>query len=261
MYATERRGAIERQLASRGRVSVVELAREFAVTTETVRRDLDALEKTGALRRVHGGAVAPGRESTTETGVGERGLLRSTEKERIAARALRAIGDGFVGSVYIDAGTTTAALARDLAAHLGADPGRVEVVTHSVPIAYELGAREDLPVTIVGGRIRGITAAAVGSGTVRAIEGLRPDVAFLGTNGVSAGFGFSTPDPEEAAVKRAIVAAARRIIMLVDSSKAEDEFLVQFARVSDVDVVVTDGPLPAQLADALAAADVEVWTA
>jgi DeoR family fructose operon transcriptional repressor len=261
MYATERQGAIERQLTSRGRVSVVELAREFGVTTETVRRDLDSLERSGALRRVHGGAVAAGRASTVETAVGERDMVRSTEKQRIAARALEALPDGFEGSIYIDAGTTTAALARELAAHLGRESARVEVVTHSVPIAFELGAREDLPVTIVGGRVRGLTAAAVGSSTVRAIEGLRPDIAFLGTNGFSAQFGLSTPDPEEAAVKHAIVSAARRVIVLADATKADDEYLVQFARIVDVDVVVTDAPLPPSLVEALNAADVEVWTA
>ncbi|MDX2375619.1 DeoR/GlpR family DNA-binding transcription regulator [Microbacterium sp. LRZ72] len=260
MYATERQESIGRELSQNGRVSVVALARAFGVTTETVRRDLDALERAGALRRVHGGAVSADRGSTTETAVAERGEVRGDQKTRIAARALAAIGEGFRGSVYIDAGTTTAALARSLALHVGA-AGRVDVVTHSVPIAFELGSRADIPITIIGGRVRGLTAAAVGSETVRAIEHLRPDVAFLGTNGLSAEFGLSTPDPDEAAVKRAIVGAARRVVVLADSSKVDDEFLVRFARIEDVDVVVTDAALPAELAAALHAAEVEVWTA
>ena len=107
MYATERQIAIERRLTSQGRVSVVELAHTFDVTTETVRRDLDALERAGALRRVHGGAVALDRTSTVETAVAERGLQRGVEKTDIAVRALAVIPTGFRGSVFVDAGTTT----------------------------------------------------------------------------------------------------------------------------------------------------------
>lgn len=259
MYATERQIAIERQLTSQGRVSVVELARAFDVTTETVRRDLDALERAGALRRVHGGAVALDRTSTVETAVAERGLQRGAEKADIATRALAAIPSGFRGSIFVDAGTTTAAFARALGDHLRAVGATAEIVTHAVPIAAELGARGDLALSVIGGRVRGLTAAAVGSSTVRAIEALRPDVAVIGTNGIAAPFGLSTPDPEEAAVKQAIVASARRVIVLADSSKAGEEYLVRFARLEDVDVVVTDAPLPDDLADALAVAGAEVW--
>jgi len=261
VYATERHEAIERQLSQDGRVSVVSLARSFGVTTETIRRDLDAMERSGALRRVHGGAVSAERGSTSETAVTDRDQVRGAEKLQIARRALDAIADGFRGSVYIDAGTTTAALARELGAHLRERGARAEVVTHSVPVAFELGARSDVPVTIIGGRVRGLTAAAVGSQTVRAIDQLRPDVAFLGTNGLSAEFGLSTPDPDEAAVKRAIVSAARRVVVLADASKIGDEFLVRFAAIDEVDVIVTDAPVPVSVADAAAAADVEVWTA
>lgn len=261
MYATERQTEIERRLERAGRVSVVELAREFDVTTETVRRDLGALEEAGALRRVHGGAVALDRASTVETGVGERGLVRGAEKAGIAARALAALPEGFRGSVFVDAGSSTAALARLLPDHLRAVGATVQVVTHSVPIAYELGARPDVEVTIVGGRVRGLTAAAVGADTVESIESLRPDIAFVGTNGVSAEFGLSTPDADEAAVKRAIVLSARRVIVLADASKAGDEYLVRFARLDDIDVLVTDAPASGSLAEALRAADVEVWSA
>lgn len=259
MYAMERQTAIERQLVAEGRVSVVDLARSFDVTTETVRRDLDALERAGALRRVHGGAVALDRTSTVEIAVAERGQQRGPEKADIATRALAAIPSGFRGSVFVDAGTTTAAFARSLGDHLRAVVATAEVVTHSVPIAAELGARGDLALSVIGGRVRGLTAAAVGSSTVRAIEALRPDVAIVGTNGLAAPFGLSTPDPEEAAVKQAIVASARRIIVLADTSKAGQEYLVRFARLEDIDVVVTDAPLPSDLADALAVAGVEVW--
>lgn len=260
MYATERQEAIERQLLTDGRVSVVELARDFGVTTETVRRDLDALERAGALRRVHGGAVVASRGGTSETAVAVRTEMHGDEKSRIAHRAAESLA-GLGGSLFIDAGTTTAAFAREFAARtLTTAPSRVEIVTHAVPIAYELGTRADLSLTLIGGRVRGLTAAAVGSAAVEAIGQLRPDVAIMGTNGISADFGLSTPDPEEAAVKRAIVAAAGRVILLADTTKAGADYLVRFASLADIDVLVTDGDPPEDLATALAEADVEVWT-
>lgn len=261
MYAMERQGLIERMLLDDGRVAVVDLAQRFGVTTETVRRDLDALEQSGALRRVHGGAVAIDRVSTSEVSVSERTALRADTKQRIAGRALDILGDGFRGSLYLDAGTTTAAVAELLPDRLSGTRGEAEVVTHSLAVAPALAGAEHVSLTVIGGRIRGVTAAAVGAGTVHSIHSLRPDVVFVGANGVSAGFGLSTPDPEEAAVKEAIVRAARRVVVVADSSKFQQESLVAFAPLDAIDLLVTDAAPEGALAEALAAADVEVWSA
>lgn len=261
MYAMERQELIERILLDEGRVGVGELAERFSVTTETVRRDLDSLERAGALRRVHGGAVTNDRASTTEPTVLERSQRHNSAKQAIAARALDALGDGFTGSIYLDAGTTTAAVGGLLAARLIATRGHAEVVTHSLTLAPALASAEGISLSVVGGRIRGVTAAAVGAMTVRTIRNLRPDIAFIGANGVSARFGLSTPDPEEAAVKEAIVAAARRVIVVADASKFERELLVGFASLDDVHVLVTDAAPGAEMSAALADAGTELWTA
>jgi len=265
MYAVERQQLIERILLDEGRVAVVDLAQRFDVTTETVRRDLAALEESGALVRVHGGAVPTGADSTTEPSVLERTQRHGAAKQAIAVRALAALGDGFRGSIFIDAGTTTSAVAEGLSARVAAahDAGRerVETVTHSLTIAPVLAAASGVSLTVIGGRIRGVTAAAVGAETVAAIGRLRPDVAFIGTNGVSADFGLSTPDPDEASVKAAIVRAARKVVVVADSSKHDHDLLVTFAALSDIDVLVTDAEPPAALAATLADAGVEVWIA
>jgi DeoR family transcriptional regulator, fructose operon transcriptional repressor len=261
VYAMERQELIERLLLEDGRVGVVELSERFGVTTETIRRDLDALERAGALRRVHGGAVAGERRSTTEPTVLERTQQHAAAKEAIASRALDVLGDGFRGSIFLDAGTTTAAIARLLPARLAATRGSAEVVTHSLTLAPALAAADGISLSVIGGRIRGITAAAVGASAVRSVEALRPDIAFVGANGLSAGFGLSTPDPEEAAVKEAIVRAARRVVVVADASKFDGESLVGFARLSDVDVLATDAAPTGALAAALLDADVEVWVA
>ncbi|MDF2046287.1 DeoR/GlpR family DNA-binding transcription regulator [Microbacterium sp. Kw_RZR3] len=260
MYAMERQQLIERELREVGRVSVVDLARRFDVTTETVRRDLDRLETTGSLRRVHGGAVSIDRASTAESTLTERRERHGDAKRAIAASAAALLGSDFRGSIFVDAGTTAAAVAAALPATLTVSAG-VEVVTHSLEAAHLLAGEERLSLTTIGGRVRGVTAAAVGAHTVRAIGQLRPDIAFIGTNGLSATFGLSTPDPEEAAVKTAIIQSARRIVLLADAAKFGEELLVSFARLDEIDVLVTDTPPTGALSEALADADVEVRVA
>lgn len=261
MYATERHHAIARILDAEGRLAVVDLAERFEVTTETVRRDLGVLEGQGLLRRVHGGAVAADRSSTREISLGERMGEHAEVKQRIAQRALAEVGERFAGSIYLDAGSTVGAVAAALPAYLGASQGTADVVTHAFALAPALTASDRVALTVVGGRVRGVTGAAVGAATTLAIAGLRPDIAFIGTNGVSAPFGLSTPDPEEAAVKRAIVTAARRVIVVSDARKFDLELLVGFAPLTEIDVLVVDAAPPAELAAALHEAGVEVRVA
>ena len=261
MYAMERQDLIERLLLDEGRVSVVELARRFAVTTETVRRDLDHLERIGALRRVHGGAVSRDRDSIAEPTLAERSRVRSDAKAAIARRALEVVSDRFRGSLYLDAGTTTEAVAAQLPDRLVVTGGQAEIVTHALTLAHTLAGAPDADLTVIGGRVRTTTAAAVGADTVRAIDRLRPDIAFLGTNGISASFGLSTPDPDEAAVKSAIVRAARRVVVVADAEKHGRELLVSFAALDAIDVLVTDAAPDVELAAALTDAEVEVWLA
>ncbi len=262
MYATERQQLIADVISAAGRVSVTHLAARFDVTTETVRRDLTALEERGILMRVHGGAVVAGRGSVREITLDERVEIASEAKQRIAQAALRLIPDSFEGSVALDAGSTTGALARELVDWTPDTRGRrLVIVTHAVPIANTLRRNPDIDLLVIGGRVRGVTSAAVGFRAVEDFERLRPDVAFIGLNGVSVEHGLSTPDDSEAAVKAALVAGARRVIALVDSSKFGEESLVRFAELSDLDVIVTDAAPSGALGVALAEADVEVVVA
>jgi DeoR family fructose operon transcriptional repressor len=234
VYAEERQQAIAMLVTDRGRVSVADVAERFSVTTETVRRDLAVLERAGMLRRVHGGAVPTGALTVAEPGLGERGGTRTEQKRKIAAAALDLV-PGLNGSLVLDGGSTTAALAEVLPSDR-----LLLAVTNSVPIAARLSAAPGIELHVLGGRVRGLTQTAVGESTVRALADLRVDVVFLGTNGISTGHGFSTPDEREAAVKRAMARAGHRVVVLADSSKLGREHLVRFAAVDDVDVLVTD---------------------
>ena len=254
-------------ITASGRASVTDLAERFSITTETVRRDLAALEAAGSVRRVHGGAVSPDRFSTNEESILVRTDQRQPEKIRIAEAALALIPQDGTGSILIDAGSTTESLAELLAARTAAatsisgPAAELVVITHSLPIAARLSAEPGIALHLLGGKVRGLTQAAVGQSTVEAARRIRPDIAFIGTNGIHAAFGLSTPDPEEAAVKAAFVQSARRIVVLADASKLDAETLVQFASLKDLDTLITDKKPSPDLADALADAGVEVVVA
>ncbi|WP_107774929.1 DeoR/GlpR family DNA-binding transcription regulator [Nocardioides sediminis] len=252
MYAEERQQAMAQAITQHGRVSVADLADEFSVTTETVRRDLSALERIGLIRRVHGGAVPASTLAVIESGLTERDLANTAAKDLIAAAAVSLLPPP--GSmVIIDAGSTTARLA----ALLPRDH-RLTVVTHAVPVAARLAGLPQIDLFLLPGKVRPTTQAAVGADTVAALADLRADVSFVATNGLSTSHGLTTPDREEAATKRAIVAAGRRTVVLCDSSKIGVESSLRFASVSDVDVLVTDSAIKPDDQKALDAAGVEV---
>lgn len=258
MYQAERHALITDVLRASGRVSVSDLSRRFDVTAETVRRDLDQLEAAGLLRRVHGGAVTADRTSVAESSIAVRQEQRSEAKDAIAHAAFRMLPPTFSGSIVLDAGTTTGRLAELLAEWTPVSESQtLTVITNSVPIAAVLHQSPHLELHLVGGRVRGITSAAVGTSTVDELSRIRPDIAFIGANGLSADFGLSTPDELEGAVKAAIVRGARRVVALVDSTKVGEEALFRFADLDHLDTLITDAALPADLDDALGLADVE----
>ncbi|WP_313676614.1 DeoR/GlpR family DNA-binding transcription regulator [Mycolicibacterium sp.] len=237
MYPEERQQAIAAQVISQGRASVAELAHSFDVTTETVRRDLAVLDRAGVLRRVHGGAVPTRALHLVEPSVDQREATRAADKDAIARAAAEFLPQSG-STVLVDAGTTTARLVGLL------PPDReLLVVTNSVPIAARLAGLGSVSLQVLGGRVRGLTQACVGEHVVNTLAALRVDIAFVGANGITLRHGLSTPDPEEAAVKRAMVACANFVVVMADSTKIGREDFVSFAPIDAVDVLVTDAEI------------------
>ena len=232
MYAPERQQEILRLARESGRVDVLSLAEEFQVTAETVRRDLKALDRAGLLRRVHGGAIPAGRLGF-EPDLAERDSVAADEKDRIAHAALAELPTD--GSVIVDAGTTAARLA----AAFPLD-STLTVVTHALPVAARLADHPGIALHLVGGRVRHRTRAAVDAWALRAYGELKADVLFLAANGFSPAGGLTTPDLAEAAVKRAAIAAARRVVLLADSAKSGQEHFARFGELAEVDLLITD---------------------
>ena len=250
LYAEERQQRILTRANADGRVEVAALAVELDVTQETIRRDLDRLERQGLLRRVHGGAI-PANHLGFEPGLSQRDALASSEKARIARAAASLLPRQ--GTVLIDAGTSTARLATALP-----DDSELTVVTNALPIATALASRPAMTVHLVGGRVRGRTLATVDTWALQILAGLNVDVAVLGTNGISVERGLTTPDLAEAGVKAAMVAAGRRVIVLADSSKVGQDQFARFASLAEVDAVVTDGDMTPADRDAITAAGPDV---
>jgi DeoR family fructose operon transcriptional repressor len=213
-------------------VDVLSLAEEFQVTAETIRRDLKTLDRAGLVRRVHGGAIPAGRLDF-EPDLAERESTAADQKDRIAEAAVAELPTE--GTVILDAGSTIARLA-------GALPleATLTVVTHSLPIAARLADHPGIQLHLVGGRVRHRTRAAVDAWALRAYGEIRADVLFIAANGFSAHYGLTTPDLAEAAVKRATMRAARRVVLLADSSKSGQEHFARFGDLSDVDLLITD---------------------
>jgi DeoR family fructose operon transcriptional repressor len=253
MYPHERHQSILERARAAGRVDVGTLAAELEVTAETIRRDLTTLERHGVLRRVHGGAI-PVERLGFEPGLATRAGVLTAEKERMAKAALRYVPNE--GTVLLDAGTSTAALADTFPTD-----HRLTVVTNALPIAMTLSARPNVTLMLLGGRVRGHTLAGVEDWALRNLAECFVDVAFLGANGVSVERGLTTPDPSEAATKRAMIGAARQVVVLADHTKIATDHFARFGRLEDVDVLITDSGADPELAGQIEAAGPAVMCA
>ena len=240
MLATDRQRRILAELDRHGSVRVSELVQLLGVSDMTVRRDLDVLQTQGELRKVHGGATRGAHHSTDEPGFVAKSGREQAEKEAIAARAAALVEPG--SAVAVSAGTTTHALAR----HLLAVPD-LTVVTNSVWVADTLHAsdRPDRTVLLTGG-LRTPSDALVGPIAISALRSLHADVVFMGVHGMDPNAGFTTPNLMECETNRALVACARRLVIVADSTKWGVLGLSSFAALGDADVLVTDVGLPSE---------------
>lgn len=235
LFQTERRREIVETAVEQGRVEVAELASRFGVTMETIRRDLSELQLQRLVQRTHGGAVA-WETSAFEPLLSVRADLHDAEKRRMAQRAIAELPDS--GSIIIDSGSTLTRLAEAIP-----QTCEIRIVTNSLMNAHVLAGHPSVDLIVVGGQVRKNTLAMVDAGTVAAIEALRVDTLFISTDSASPGTGLSTPYPGEAALKQAMIRAARRVVALVDHSKVGHDRFIRFARWSDIDLLITNTEL------------------
>lgn len=241
MSAEQRRKELTQIFLREGTVKVGQLARRFAVTTETIRKDLILLEQQGLIRRGNGRAEVA--NELTEQTYGSKAREHVAQKQAVALLAAEQIPDH--ASVFLDAGSTVYELARQLLFRKD-----LTIITNFMPTASLLSAN-GLKVILIGGEIRPTSGGATGSLAVEAISQLHADVAVLSTSGFAGADGPCVENLSDASVKRAMIRQAESVVVLTDSSKADWRAMVCVAPWSQVDTVISDDGLDPALVQGL----------
>jgi DeoR family transcriptional regulator, fructose operon transcriptional repressor len=233
--AAERKEKIREYVRRDGVARIEDLCRDLEVSPATVRRDLAELHRSGALRRVHGGAIG-GTGSLAEPLFEDKTATAEKEKGRIARQALTLIKPA--DCVFLDGGSTVLALARLLK-----DRPSLTVATNSLRVA-ELFADSGPQTVLLGGELRRISQTFVGPLSAPLMRQLHPDIAFLGALGVSAQAGMTTTDPREALTKSIVLEQARQAILLAHGEKIGQVSFVKFGELRCLSALVTDKSAP-----------------
>ncbi|AOE86926.1 DeoR/GlpR family DNA-binding transcription regulator [Pseudomonas sp. TCU-HL1] len=221
----------------RGYVSIDELAQAFAVTPQTIRRDINQLAEHGLLRRTHGGAASEA-SSIQNTAYAMRAGQNRDEKQRIADAVAEYIPDH--ASLFINIGTTTEAIARALMGHKG-----LKVITNNLHVAAQLADKPDFEVLVAGGTVRS-DGGIVGQAAVDFIQQFKVDYALVGISGIDEDGSLLDFDYQEVRVSQAIIENARQVFLAADSSKFGRNAVVRLGSITAVDRLFTDHqPSPA----------------
>jgi DeoR/GlpR family transcriptional regulator of sugar metabolism len=233
----------------RGGASVDEISKALEISPATTRRDLARIQARGLLRRTRGGAEPSSHLRIGRT-IAESRRTNPLEKERIGRAAAALVHPG--ETLMIDGGFTTYQVARHL------PPGPLNVVTNSFDVAQVLAARHDVTLTLIGGTLNAMTGTTIGPTTETQIQHLGADKVILGTDALSPAEGISSPHPDTAQTKRAMVQRSRRVIVVADFSKLGPLALYRVAPIQSVSTLVTDDKADPAMTQSFRAAEVEV---
>ncbi|GAA4177181.1 DeoR/GlpR family DNA-binding transcription regulator [Gryllotalpicola koreensis] len=218
---------------------VTDLSERFGVSTVTVRGDLESLEADGAVTRIRGGAMPV--RGVRERPFEQTQIDAAEQKARIARAAVDQLGSGM--SVMIDVGTTTSAIARELVAR--SELRDLTVVTNGLTIALELEQVLDrVSVVVTGGTLRQLQHSLVPPLADGLLGRVHADVAFIGCTGVDGEVGVTNINLPESEMKRAMAAAASRVIVVADSSKLGRVHIGRVVETSAVDALITGKDAP-----------------
>ncbi len=252
MDMSDRQNDILAAARNQGRVSVDGLAAAFAVTPQTIRRDLNELCTRGLLARVHGGAVPA--NSVSNLAYAERRSLMAEEKARIGAAAAALIPDN--SSLIVNIGTTTEQVARALYQHRD-----LVVITNNINVINILSGSPRKELILAGGVVRQSDGGIVGEAAVEFIRQFRVDCAVIGASALDDDGTVLDYDYREVLVARAIIASARRTVLVADHRKFDRSAPVRISDLARIDVFVTDRKPPETFLAACEAHDVEVVVA
>lgn len=239
MSQAERLRDIQIMARRDGRVGVEDLAAHFAVTMQTIRRDLADLADQGKLQRVHGGAILP--STVANIGYQDRRDLNEVGKAAIAVACARDIPNGC--SLFLNIGTTTEAVARALLKHRD-----IMVLTNNLNVANILIDNPHCEIIVVGGLLRRTDAGLVGTVTTQAIGQFKFDLAIISCSALDEDGDILDYDIQEVGVSQAILRQARRSFLVADHSKFARRAPARIGSLAQMDGFYTDAPLPPKLA-------------
>jgi DeoR/GlpR family transcriptional regulator of sugar metabolism len=248
-----RRAELVKVAKSRGSITVIEIAQQFSVSVDTIRRDLDYLESRGLLKRTHGGAVPVDGFMDRDTPLAMRLTARVDEKTRIARTAAALIVDG--ETLIINGGSTTRAFVGELGARRN-----LTIVTNNLGVPAAIAPNAARAVYLLGGHVRPELQVTIGAVGFPDAGPISADTAVIGVGGASTR-GLSTTLLEEASMIRAMMNSARRVVVVVDAAKFGASVFAHIAALDRIHTLVTDQAPPPGLASALAEAGVEVLVA
>ncbi|MEO9338216.1 DeoR/GlpR family DNA-binding transcription regulator [Mesorhizobium sp. SB112] len=231
MYLSSRHSEIIALAKEQGRVLVDDLAQHFNVTPQTIRKDLNDLCEERLLTRIHGGALFPSGIENMEYEA--RKSLAADEKDAIGRAAARLIPDN--ASLFINIGTTTEAVGKALLDHNG-----LMVITNNINVANKMRVYPSMEVVIAGGVVRGSDGGIVGEAAVDFIRQFKVDYAVIGASAIDHDGALLDFDFREVKVAQAIIANARHVILVSDSTKFERTAPVRIGHLSQVHTFITD---------------------
>lgn len=237
----DRKTRLDQYIRLKGEVTMPELEQLFSdVSSMTIRRDLEFLEKRGDILRVRGGAVSIEHVSKQREEIyTRRESINLVGKQIIAQKALHYMQTG--RSIFFDSGSTVMALANLL------ENKKYFILTNGVNTALCLSQKDNVTITTVGGIVNKETLSVSGTFSTEALHTTNIDIAFMATSGYSVEDGFTNGYVEECQIKKAIIQKAKKVIMLMDTTKVDKNMLFTFANTEDIDVLITDNPLPKEL--------------
>ncbi|WP_188580574.1 DeoR/GlpR family DNA-binding transcription regulator [Azorhizobium oxalatiphilum] len=249
MDASERQHKILAVARASGRVTVDDLSVRFQVTPQTIRKDLNDLCEQGLLARTHGGAVVT--SSVENVAYTARRLIADAEKRAIGRAAAALIPDN--SSLFINIGTTTEEVAKALI-----DRRDLLIITNNLHVAMQLYPNPAIKVIVAGGQVRHSDGAVIGASAIDLIQQFKVDLAVIGASAIDEDGTLLDFDYQEVRVSQAIIANARRVVLVSDHLKVGRSAPVRIAHIDQLDVFVTDKMVSSDLMRACKAAGVEV---
>lgn len=231
---------IETYLRQHGSVRLDDLCRQFDVSKNTIRRDIEDLEARQIIKKVYGGVVL--NDEAAPIPLSKREATLASEKALIAAAAANFVQDGDI--IALDAGSTTMRVIDYLR-----DKRRVTVITNSVPVITAAAGQNHLHIIVTGGDVLRSTNSLVGQDAIAMLKKLNAHTAFIAATSVSLEKGVTNSSLIETDVKKAMMEISARRILLIDHTKFNTVSLVKFAEISDFHVIITDAAPPQEYAD------------